>query len=54
MHGWSFIIITIILSSVILLVLKDLLADFIITCTLEDRRIAWFCLVEGHIASLHD
>jgi hypothetical protein len=34
MCGWSF---TIILSSIILLVLKDLLANFIITCTLKDR-----------------
>jgi hypothetical protein len=34
MRGWSF---TIILSSIILLVLKDLLANFIITYTLKDR-----------------
>jgi hypothetical protein len=40
MRGWSFTI-TIILSSITLLVLKDLLANFIITCTLKDRRIAW-------------
>jgi hypothetical protein len=32
--GWSF---TIILSNVILLVLKDVLANFIITYTLKDR-----------------
>jgi hypothetical protein len=50
MRGWSFTIITIILSSIILLILKDLLANFIITYTLKDRRIAWSCLV----ASLHD
>jgi hypothetical protein len=40
MRGWSFTIITIItiiLSSIILLILKDLLANFIITCTLKDR-----------------
>jgi hypothetical protein len=49
MRGWSFTIITI-----ILLALKDLLATFIITCTFKDRRIAWLCLVEGHLASLHD
>jgi hypothetical protein len=49
MRGWSFTIITI-----ILLVLKDLLANFIITCTLKDRRSAWLCLVEGNLASLHD
>jgi hypothetical protein len=53
MCGWSFTIITIVLSSLIL-VLRDLLANFIITCTLKDRRIAWLCLVEGHLASLHD
>jgi hypothetical protein len=51
MCGWSFTVITIIFSSIILLVLKDLLANFIITCTLN-RRIAWLCLVEGHLASL--
>jgi hypothetical protein len=37
MHGWSFTIIAIILSSIILLVFKDLLANFIITCTLKDK-----------------
>jgi hypothetical protein len=31
MRGWSFTIITTILSSIILLVLKDLYANFIIT-----------------------
>jgi hypothetical protein len=45
MRGWSITIITIILSSIFLLVFKDLLANFIITCTLKDRRIAWLCLV---------
>jgi hypothetical protein len=54
MCRWSFTTITIVLSSIILLVLKDLLANLIITCTLKDRRIAWLCLVEGHLASLHD
>jgi hypothetical protein len=34
MHGWS---LTIIISSIILLVFQDLLANFIITCTLKDR-----------------
>jgi hypothetical protein len=51
MRGWSF---TIILSSIILLVLKDLLANFVVTFTLKDRQIAWFCLVEGNLASLYD
>jgi hypothetical protein len=54
MRDWSFTIITINLSSIILLVLKDLLANFIITGTLKDRQIAWLCLVEGHFASIHD
>jgi hypothetical protein len=51
MRGWSF---TIILFSIILVDLKDLLANFIITCTLKNRRIAWLCLVKGHLASIHD
>jgi hypothetical protein len=54
MRGWSFTIITVILSNIILLILKNLLANFVIICTLKDRRIAWLCLVEGHVASLHD
>jgi hypothetical protein len=54
MHGWSFTIITIILSSIILLALKDLLAKFAVTCTLKDRQIAWLGLVEGNLSSLHD
>jgi hypothetical protein len=45
MRDWSFTIITIILSSIILLNLKDLPAYFIITCTLKDGRIAWLSLV---------
>jgi hypothetical protein len=54
MRGWSFTIVAIIPSSVILLVVKDLLANFVVTYTLKDRRIAWLCLVEGNLASLHD
>jgi hypothetical protein len=54
MHGWSFTFITIILSSIIHLIVKDLFTNFIITYILKDRRIAWLCLVEGHLASLHD
>jgi hypothetical protein len=50
MRGWSF---TFILSSITLLVLKDLLANFVITCTLKDKPIAWLCIVEGHLTSLH-
>jgi hypothetical protein len=37
-----------------LLLLKDLLAKFIITCTLKDKLTMWVCLVEGYLASLHD
>jgi hypothetical protein len=54
MCGWSFTIITIILSSIILLVLKDILANFVVTCTLKDRRIAWLDLAEGNLTSFHD
>jgi hypothetical protein len=53
MHGWSFTIFTIILSSIIILVIKDFLANFVVTYTLKDRRIAWLCLVKGDLASLH-
>jgi hypothetical protein len=35
MCGWSFTIVTIIFSSIIL-ILKDLLANFAVTCTLVD------------------
>jgi hypothetical protein len=54
MRGWSFTIITIILSSIILLVLRDILSNFVVTCTLKYRRIAWLCLIKGDLASLHD
>jgi hypothetical protein len=54
MRGWSFTIITIFLSSIIILILKDILANFIVTCTIKDRRSAWLCLVEGNLTSLHD
>jgi hypothetical protein len=37
-----------------LLLLKDLLAKFIITCTLKDKLTTWLCLIEGYLASLHD
>jgi hypothetical protein len=54
MRGWSFTIITLILPSIVLLVLKDLSANFIVTCTLKDRRTAWLGLVKGNLASFHD
>jgi hypothetical protein len=37
-----------------LLLLKDLLAKVIITCTLKDKITTWLCLVEGYLTSLHD
>jgi hypothetical protein len=43
-----------IVSLFMLLLLKDLLAKFIITCTLKDKLTTWLCLVEGYLASLRD
>jgi hypothetical protein len=37
-----------------LLLLKDLLAKFIITCTLKDKLTTWLCLVDGYLTRLHD
>jgi hypothetical protein len=37
-----------------LLLLKDLLSKFIVTCTIKDKLTTWLCLVEGFLASLHD
>jgi hypothetical protein len=37
----------------LLLLLKDLLAKLIITCTLKDKLTTWPCLVEGYLSSLH-
>jgi hypothetical protein len=44
----------IIISMFMLLLLKDLLAKFIITCTLKDKLTTWLCLVEGYLTSFHD
>jgi hypothetical protein len=43
-----------IVSIFMLLLLKDLLANFIITCTLKDKLTTWLCLIEGYLASLQD
>jgi hypothetical protein len=43
-----------IISRFMLLLLNDLLAKFIITCTLKNKLTTWLCLVEGYLASLHD
>jgi hypothetical protein len=37
-----------------LLLLKDLVAKFIITCTFKDKLTTWLCLVEGDLSSVHD
>jgi hypothetical protein len=37
-----------------LLLLENLLAKLIITCTLKDKLTTWLCLVEGYLTSLHD
>jgi hypothetical protein len=41
-------------SIFMLLLLKDILAKLIITCTLKDKLTTWLCLVKGYLASLHD
>jgi hypothetical protein len=43
-----------IISMFMLLLLKDLIAKFIITCTLKDKLTTWLCVIEGYLASLHD
>jgi hypothetical protein len=42
-----------IISMFMLLLLKDLLAKFIVTCTLKNKLTMWMFLVEGYLASLH-
>jgi hypothetical protein len=54
MCGWSFTTINVILSSIILLILKDLLANFIVSCTLKNGQTAWLGLIEGKLANFHD
>jgi hypothetical protein len=43
-----------IVSMFMLLLLKDLFAEFIIACTLKDKLTTWLCLVEGYLTNLHD
>jgi hypothetical protein len=43
-----------IVSIFMLLLLKNLLAKLIITCTLKDKLTTWLCLVEGYLTSLRD
>jgi hypothetical protein len=42
-----------IISMFILLLLKDLLAKFIIYCTIKDQRATWLSLFEGNLTSVH-
>jgi hypothetical protein len=37
-----------------LILLNDLLAKFLVTCTLKNKLTTWLCLIEGDLASLHD
>jgi hypothetical protein len=46
--------VTFVVPMFILLLLKDLLAKLIITCTLKDKLTTWLCLVAGYLASHHD
>jgi hypothetical protein len=43
-----------IISKFMLLLLKDLLAKIIITCTLKEKMTTWLFLVTGYLASLRD
>jgi hypothetical protein len=54
MFSWGHQTDIFIVSMFMLLLLKDLLAKLIITCTLKDKLTTWLCLVEGYLASLHD
>jgi hypothetical protein len=47
-------VLSIIISSFILLLFKEVLGHLFITCTFKAKRGTWHCLVEGHLASLHD
>jgi hypothetical protein len=54
MFSWGHHTAIFIVSMFMLLLLKDLLAKLIITCTLKDKLTMWLCLVKGYLASLHD
>jgi hypothetical protein len=47
-------VLSIIISSFILLLVKEVLGHLLITCTFKAKRGTWHCLVEGYLASLHD
>jgi hypothetical protein len=52
MFSWGHRTAIFIVSMFMLLLLKDLLANLIITCILKDKLTTWLCLVEGYLASL--
>jgi hypothetical protein len=43
-----------IIAMFMLLLPKDLIAKFVVTCTLKDKLTMWLCLVEGYLESLQD
>jgi hypothetical protein len=43
-----------IISMFMLLILKNLLTKFVVTCTLKNKLTLWLCLIERYITSLHD
>jgi hypothetical protein len=54
MFSWGHHTAIFIVPMFMLLLLKDLLAKLIITCTLKDKLTTWLSLVEGYLASLYD
>jgi hypothetical protein len=47
-------VLSIIISSSILLLFKEVLSHLFITCTFKAKRGTWHCLIEGYLSSLHD
>jgi hypothetical protein len=45
---------TIFIITLLHLILENLLAKFLVTCTCKNNLTTWLCLVEGNLASLHD
>jgi hypothetical protein len=54
MLSWGHHTTIFIISMFMLLLLKDVLAKFIITCTLKNKMTTWLCLVEGYLTGLLD
>jgi hypothetical protein len=36
------------------LLMENLLAKFVVTCTLKNKMTMWICLIKGYLTSLHD